>query len=232
MRIQQSRLGKIGVAIAVAGMFAVTGVSAQKPASPDKPAQKPATSERPAQQENRPGGGIGDGWITMKIHAQFVTENALDGSDIDVDTRNKVVTLTGTVASDAGRARAVSIAKATEGVTSVNDKLRVAPAGDDKDRDKSAAAGAATKETGRQASGTAKEGGRRVNDGYIKSKVYAQFSTEDAFENSDIDVTVKSGVVTLSGRVASTAARTRAAAIAKSTEGVKDVKNALKVAKQ
>jgi len=56
--------------------------------------------------------------------------------------------------------------------------------------------------------------------------------TEDALENSDVDISVKSGVVTLSGTVASAAGRTRAVAIAKGTEGVKDVKDSLKVAKK
>jgi len=56
--------------------------------------------------------------------------------------------------------------------------------------------------------------------------------TEDALENSGVDISVKSGVVTLSGTVASAAGRTRAVAIAKGTEGVKDVKDSLKVAKK
>ena len=188
-------------------------------------AQKPATQEKPAAQKQERGAGerMGDGWITMKIHSQFITEDALDGSDIDVDTTNNVVTLSGTVATAAGRTRALAIAKATEGVKSVKDNLKIA-------KDTDAAAGA--KEAGRETTGAAKQGGRRVNDGWIKSKVYSQFSTEDALENSDIDVRVKAGVVTLSGTVASAAGRTRAVALAKATEGVKDVKDSLRIAKQ
>ena len=47
-------------------------------------------------------------------------------SDIDIDVAKGVVTLNGTVKTDAARARALALAKATEGVTSVKDSLRVA----------------------------------------------------------------------------------------------------------
>ena len=226
---------------AVIGSFVValgflpSGVSAQTTQNPQQ--EKPATS-RPAaeKQERQSGGGIRDGWLTMKIHAQFVTEDALDGSNIDVDANNGVVTLTGTVGSEAGRTRAVTIAKTTDGVKNVVDKLRIARAGE---KDASGAAketgreaGAAGKEAARDAGGATRKGGRAVTDGYLKSKIYSQFLAEDTLEDSDIDITVKSGAVTLTGTVATAAARTRAVALAKQTEGVKSVKDSLKVAKQ
>jgi osmotically-inducible protein OsmY len=70
---------------------------------------------------------ITDAWITTKVKTQFVGEDALKGSDINVDTNNHVVTLKGTVTSEAGRTRAVAIAKATKGVTRVVDDLTIAP---------------------------------------------------------------------------------------------------------
>ena len=70
-------------------------------------------------------------------------------------------------------------------------------------------------EAGRETSRGAKAGGRRVNDGWIKSKVYSQFLTDNTLENSGIDVDVRNGVVTLNGTVASDAGRSRAVAIAK-----------------
>jgi hyperosmotically inducible protein len=188
-------------------------------------AEELASQDKPAPKQERGAGQVmSDGWITMKIHAQFVTEDALDGSDIDVDTRNGVVTLTGTIPTESGRARAVAIVKATEGVKNVTDKLRIA-----KDTDR---AEGAAREGAREATGAAKQGGRRVNDGWIKSKIYSQFLTEDTLENSDIDITVKGGVVTLNGTVGSAAGKARAVAVAKATDGVKDVKDSLKVTKQ
>ncbi len=52
--------------------------------------------------------------------------SVLDDSDIDVDVNNNVVTLNGTVKSAAAKAKAVSIAKTTDGVKNVIDNLRVA----------------------------------------------------------------------------------------------------------
>jgi hyperosmotically inducible protein len=72
------------------------------------------------------GEAITDTWITTKLKADFVNEDTLKGSDINVDTNNHVVTLKGTVASPAGRARAVEIAKTTKGVTKVIDTLTIA----------------------------------------------------------------------------------------------------------
>jgi len=71
---------------------------------------------------------INDAWITTKVKSNFVNEDALKGSDINVDTNNHVVTLKGTVASAAGRTRAVALAKSTKGVTRVVDALTIAPA--------------------------------------------------------------------------------------------------------
>ncbi len=70
---------------------------------------------------------ITDGWVTSRVHAHFLGEDLLKESDINVDTDNHVVTLKGTVMSAAGRARAVEIAKTTEGVHQVIDRLTIGP---------------------------------------------------------------------------------------------------------
>jgi osmotically-inducible protein OsmY len=70
---------------------------------------------------------ISDTWITTKVKSKYVGEDALKHSDITVNTKDNVVTLTGTVASEAGRKRAVDIAKATDGVKDVVDKLTISP---------------------------------------------------------------------------------------------------------
>ena len=68
-----------------------------------------------------------DGWITTRINARFVDEALLKDSNIDVDTDNHVVTLTGTVMKQAGRARATAVARQTEGVRSVVNRLSIGP---------------------------------------------------------------------------------------------------------
>jgi len=71
------------------------------------------------------GEAITDGWVTAKVSAKFVDETLLKGSDINVDTQNRVVTLKGTVRSDAAKARAAEIAGGTEGVTRVVNQIVV-----------------------------------------------------------------------------------------------------------
>jgi len=214
----------LSTAVLIAGVMTAPAFSQTAP-----PAA--GTKETAQKQERRSGGGLTDGWITMKIHSQFVPEDALEDSDIDVDTANGVVTLTGTVPTEAGRTRAVAIAKATDGVKSVNDKLKVAPAGATPTGTTADKPGTTAREAGREAAGAAKTGGRRVNDGWIKSKIYAQFLTEDALEGSDIDIAVRNGTVTLTGTVATEAGRSHAVAVAKATDGVKNVQDSLKVTK-
>ncbi len=68
-----------------------------------------------------------DAWITTRIHARFVDEDLLKDSDISVDTSKHVVTLKGTVMGRAGRARATSVAKGTEGVHRVVNRLTIGP---------------------------------------------------------------------------------------------------------
>ena len=70
---------------------------------------------------------ITDTWITTKIKADMINEDLLKDSDVEVHTNNHVVTLSGTVLSPAGRARAVAIAKGTDGVTRVVDKITIGP---------------------------------------------------------------------------------------------------------
>jgi len=69
-----------------------------------------------------------DGWITGRVSARFVDEDLLKGSDINVDTDQQVVTLKGTVVTAAGRRKATSVAKGTEGVRRVVNQLNIAAA--------------------------------------------------------------------------------------------------------
>lgn len=71
------------------------------------------------------GAAMTDGWITAKVKAKFADETVLNGSDINVDTTDHVVTLRGTVLSGAAKARAEVIARGTEGVARVVNQLVV-----------------------------------------------------------------------------------------------------------
>ena len=80
----------------------------------------------------------------------------------------------------------------------------------------------------------AKESGRTIgtglNDGWLWVKTRFDLAAADDLRDSTINVDVENGVVTLTGTVASPAQKSRAEAVAKSVEGVKSVRNLLKVA--
>ena len=175
--------------------------------------------------EARQAGAIKDGWLVMKVHSEFINEDVLSGSNIDVDVKNGVVTLQGTVPSAAARARALELAKKNDGVKSVVDQLKIAPAAG------TSTAANADRAAEKTASAT-RTTGRAVDDGWIKSKIYAQYMVDwnTVLDDSNIDVDVERGAVTLNGTVKSAAAKTKAVSIAKATDGVKSVRDNLKVA--
>ena len=194
---------------------------------------------------------IKDGWLVMKVHSEMVDEDVLAGSNIDVDVKNGVVTLQGTVPTEAARARAVAVAKANDGVKNVVDQLKIAPArsGDRMDRaaNKAERAGEKTanaaeragektanaaERAGDKTAAAGRSAGRAVDDGWIKSKIYAQYLADwnTVLNDSDIDVDVNNNMVTLNGTVKSAEAKTKAVSIAKATDGVKGVKDNLRVA--
>lgn len=79
----------------------------------------------------------------------------------------------------------------------------------------------------------AKESGRKVgtgaNDLWLWVKTRFDLAAADDLRDSTINVDVDNDVVTLTGTVASAAQKTRAEAVAKAIEGVKSVRNQLRV---
>ena len=67
----------------------------------------------------------GDAAITAKVKAAILSEPGLKSLQINVDTKNATVTLSGNVDSDMLRDRAKQIAMSTEGVRDVVDNLSV-----------------------------------------------------------------------------------------------------------
>ena len=65
----------------------------------------------------------GDAATTAKVKARLMAEPGIDSLQIDVDTSNGRVTLSGEVDTPERRARAKELAGSIEGVTGVNDRL-------------------------------------------------------------------------------------------------------------
>jgi osmotically-inducible protein OsmY len=69
------------------------------------------------------GDAMGESALTAKIKSKMALDDTINASAIDVDTNGSVVTLSGSVRSQAERDQAVRLARETAGVTAVNDRL-------------------------------------------------------------------------------------------------------------
>ena len=87
--------------------------------SANKAGDKMATSTEKA------GDKIDDAALTTKVKTALMAEPGLRSLEINVDTRDNIVTLNGTVDSQEKKQRAMQIAQGVEGVKSVSDNLVV-----------------------------------------------------------------------------------------------------------
>ena len=74
----------------------------------------------------RTGEVVGEAALTAKIKSKMALDDHVKALAINVDTTGTVVTLTGTVRSEDERARAVRLARETDGITQVVDRLQIA----------------------------------------------------------------------------------------------------------
>jgi osmotically-inducible protein OsmY len=133
---------------AAAGLaLAVTAAPARAQAT--DPDHTQSTTQKASEKAERTGDKVEDAWILTKVKSKFVGEDALKDSDINVDVSQGVVTLKGTVVSEAGRARALQIARDTDGVHRVVDELTIGIAANRSDRDKTAGTTGITDRTGK-----------------------------------------------------------------------------------
>ena len=111
-----SRMLAVGAALAVA-LIAPLAVAAEAAATQTKAHE---SSQQPVE----------DSWITTKVKADLLVDEQTKGLDINVSTTNGIVTLAGRLDSRAQVDKAVSIARAIKGVTSVDaTTLTVKPRG-------------------------------------------------------------------------------------------------------
>ena len=160
-----------------------------------------------------------DAGITTAVKSKFAADDTVKATKIDVDTKDKVVTLRGDVQSEVERDRAVELARATDGVRDVVDILAIAPAA------------APTSGVADKAAEAAHDGGNMVGDAAITAAVKTKMLADSDVGGLKIDVDTTEGVVSLKGNVTSMAEKRRALQIARETDGVKSVKDQLKIEK-
>ncbi len=149
-----------------------------------------------------------DAGITTKIKAKLAADSTVKASEVHVDTKDKIVTLSGTVDSEAAKAQAVALARGTEGVSDVVDNLTIAPP---------------------PSAEASRSVGQVVDDATITAEIKTKLMADSVVAGLKIDVDTKDGVVSLNGPVKNQEEKDTAIRLARETSGVKDVKDNLVV---
>ena len=196
-----------------------------------------------------------DAEITSAVKSKLLADKTVGGLKLDVDTEHGVVTLSGPVNSAAERAQALKLARATKGVKSVkndlkletaattgrtdkDDKVKVEVKDDTKEtaakvKEKSKDAGEKTKEVSKDAAQKTKDAAVKTKDvtadASITSAVKTKLLADSKVGGLKIDVDTKDNVVTLTGTVNSAEEKAEALRLAKTTSGVKSVVDKLVV---
>jgi hyperosmotically inducible protein len=144
---------------------------------------------------------LDDATITTKVEAMMAGDPDVSAWNVDVDTNEGVVRLSGTVEKPEARAEAEKLARNTEGVRRVINDIKVG------ERDM----------------------GDRMSDTAITTKIKAKITGDPDLNPFNINVDTKDGVVTLRGTVKHADSKAEAEKLARDTEGVKKVENMLEV---
>jgi hyperosmotically inducible protein len=167
-----------------------------------------------------------DAGITTKVKSKLAADDTVKAYQIDVDTKEKVVTLSGNVESQAAKDQAVSIARGTEGVADVVDNIMVA-----------GGTAAMPGESGEAVMGgnapnpePDRPVGEVLDDAGITAAVKASLLADPLVGGLKIDVDTREGVVYLtSDSMKSQAEIDQAIKLARETSGVKNVESRLAV---
>jgi hyperosmotically inducible protein len=183
-----------------------------------------------------------DTGITTSVKTRLAADDTVKAYQIDVDTKERVVSLSGTVETAAAKDQAVKIAHDTDGVVSVVDNLVVNPTATTGERarelggeirDSAERAGESARdvaeEAGRRTGEAANRTGEAIGDAGITAAVKAKFVTDLNVRGLKIDVDTKDNVVTLSGTVSSETERNQALKLARETDRVTRVVDRLTV---
>jgi osmotically-inducible protein OsmY len=188
-----------------------------------------------------------DPGISTAVKSKLAADDTVKSYQIDVDTSNRVVTLSGVVETPAAKEQALTIARQTEGVQDVVDRITVSPetaATTGNVRGELNETGREVREEARETTQEARELGRDaqtragetanrtgavMTDAAVTSAVKGKFLADTAVSGLKIDVDTKDGVVTLKGMVPNKAEADRAVSLARETNGVKTVVNNLRI---
>jgi hyperosmotically inducible periplasmic protein len=186
-----------------------------------------------------------DAGITTAVKSRLAADDMVKSYQIDVDTSRRVVTLSGDVQTTVAKDQALKLARETDGVRDVIDKLTVTETApttgvldrDDRtdapgvDTDTGRKAKSAGESTGRKAAEAAGKAGAVVTDAALTSAVKSKLLADSNVRGLKIDVDTSNAVVTLTGDVGTQAEADAAVRLARTTEGVRDVVSRLRIRK-
>ncbi|NUW55678.1 molecular chaperone OsmY [Cronobacter turicensis] len=202
--MNKTKISKTLLAVVLGSVMASSSAFAENSAVESTKSTADSAGQKIDSSMNKVGNFMDDSAITAKVKAALVDDEQIKSTDISVKTEKSVVTLSGFVESQTQAEEAVKIAKGVEGVASVSDKLHVR---DGKDKSVKGYAG----------------------DAATTSEIKAKLLADDIVPSRNVKVETTDGVVQLSGNVESEKQSQRAESIAKAVDGVKSVKNDLKV---
>jgi hyperosmotically inducible periplasmic protein len=192
---------KFGVALVTAVLFALplSVGAADKAGKSEGTMDKMQNKAKETTHEAKE--AVSDSWVTSKAKIALFADDRVAGKDVRVETVNGQIFLRGKVDSEEAKTAAAEIAKGIEGVKSVKNDLQVVPP-------------AARKTVA-------------ANDKQITKAVETSFAKDATLKK--IDVRTDAGVVVLSGEVPNISAAAKASEMAHRVDGVKSVKNELRV---
>lgn len=170
---------------------------------------------------------MSDSDLKTAIKTKLDGDAQLKAADIDVsaEAEKNAATLSGTVESQALRTRAVELARAARAGLIVTDKIDVKP--------RELTRAEYTQENAMEAKGRAERYGEKLgdslDDAWIHTKIVTKLIGNADTPERKINIDVVNNIVTLRGTVETNEQKMEAERVAKETEGVKSVKNMLKV---
>jgi len=174
--------------------------------------------------------------ITMSIQSKYFMDDRIKARHIVVATNAGVVTLNGEIADETERAEALLLARTTEGVKRVEDNLTIASASAAPASAPTSAAPASAPPTApTQATPAAPPAAGKSTaaapdtDTGLADRIKSQLTSDTQMKNAPIEVTAKSGVVTLQGTVPTNAAKAHALTAVSGIDGVRQVVDRIQV---
>ncbi|EIK97596.1 hypothetical protein PMM47T1_07416 [Pseudomonas sp. M47T1] len=184
------------IALQTSGIDKVDNQLAVDPALADQPPVQKQIAQR-----------FDDATLTATIKSKLLWNSATQALDTEVSTQGGVVTLKGHAQTAEAKQLAGDLATNTEGVTQVNNLISLSAAD--------------TQTTKAETEAKATEAS--LSDAWITSKVKASLLYSRNLDGLNINVDTKTGMVTLTGVVASTDEKTQAVDIARNIRGVRGV---------